>query len=242
METAIEDVTWQQDLSASARRLSAGVVAGAAMGGLIGGLGGRLAMFVLRLTSTPKPHGLETDDGFTMGVFSRFTFFLVIVTAVLGILGGIGYLAVRAWLPVAWRAGLTGAFGGIVGGAAFIHPGGIDFKLLAPLPLAVVIFIALPAIYGMAMSRLIERRLKTEPGGSLIPFVGLIPLVLMAFVGPRGLAVVVALPGLFVLHRAAPGVADVWRSASVVWLGRAALLGVTGVALVALIRDVADVL
>ena len=130
---APSQTTWQQDLLASARRVSAGVVGGLATGALIGGVGGRLAMFVLRVTSDPSLHGLETDDGFTIGRFSGETLFLVLATAALGVIGGLLYLAVRPWLPERWRAALTGVFGGIVGGALFISPDGIDFTLLDPL-------------------------------------------------------------------------------------------------------------
>ena len=35
---------------------------------LVGGVGGRVAMLLLRLTSDPRLRGLETDDGFTIGV------------------------------------------------------------------------------------------------------------------------------------------------------------------------------
>ncbi len=201
-------------------------------------------MFVLRLTSDPSLKGTETDDGFTIGVFSASTLFLLIATCALGVLGGLFYLAVRSWLPFAWRAGLTGIFGGIAGGAAVIRPGGIDFTLLEPLPMAIVMFIVLPAIYGVAMSRSIERRLNSEagPDGSRMFLVGLVPLILLALAGPFGLVITAAMPMLFVIHRLAPEVAGLWRSTPIVWLGRAALLGVTLVSLVALIRDVTQVL
>ncbi len=131
---APSQTTWQQDLLASARRVSAGVVGGLATGALIGGIGGRLAMFVLRVTSDPSLHGLKTDDGFTIGRFSGETLFLVLVTAALGVLGGLLYLAVRPWLPERWRAALVGVFGGIVGGALFISPGGDRLHTSRPAP------------------------------------------------------------------------------------------------------------
>ena len=134
------------------------------MGALIGGVGGRLAMFVLRITSDPSLHGLKTDDGFSIGRFSGETLFLVLVTAALGVMGGLVYLVARPWLPERWRAALTGVFGGIVGGALFISPDGLDFTRLDPLPLAIVMFIALPAIYGVAMSVFVERLLPSSSG------------------------------------------------------------------------------
>jgi hypothetical protein len=47
-------MTWQQDLMASARRISACIVGGLLMGAMVGGIGGRLAMLALRLTSDPS--------------------------------------------------------------------------------------------------------------------------------------------------------------------------------------------
>ena len=41
-------------------------------------------MLLLRLTSDPALRGTQTDDGFTIGVFSTQTLFLLGVTAGLG--------------------------------------------------------------------------------------------------------------------------------------------------------------
>jgi hypothetical protein len=241
---APSQTTWQQDLLASARRVSAGVVGGLATGALIGGIGGRLAMFVLRLTSEPPLHGLETDDGFTIGRFSGQTLFLVIATAALGVIAGLVYLAVRAWLPERWRAALTGVFGGIVGGALFIRPGGLDFTLLDPLPLAIVMFIALPAIYGVAMSVFVERLLRSDPGASRSWgwLLGLLPLVAFGATGPLGVGVLLVMFGLWWFVRTVPEATTIWRSPTVVWIGRAALLAVTARGLVSLIADIDQVL
>jgi hypothetical protein len=68
-------------------RISVTCAIGALTGAVIGGVGGRLAMFVLRLMSDPSLHGRETDDGFTIGVISGATLFLVGLTAFLGVAG-----------------------------------------------------------------------------------------------------------------------------------------------------------
>lgn len=241
---APSEVSWQQDLVASARRVSAGVVGGLAMGAVIGGVGGRFAMFVLRLTSDPSLRGLETDDGFTIGRFSGETLFLVLATAALGVIGGIVYLAVREWLPERRRAALTGVFGGIVGGTFFIRPDGIDFTRLDPLPLAVGMFIALPAIYGVAMSLFVERLLRSNPGSSSSWgwLLGLIPLVAFGASGPLGIGLLLVMFGLWWLHRWVPEASTIWRSPTVVWIGRATLLAVTGWGLVSLMKDIDQVL
>ena len=237
-------VTWQQDLLASARRVSAGVVGGLATGALIGGVGGRLAMFVLRLTSDPALHGLKTDDEFTIGRFSGETMFLVLVTAGLGVIGGLVYLAVREWLPERWRAALAGLFGAIVGGAAFIRPDGIDFTRLDPLPLAIAMFIALPAIYGVAMSLFVERLLRSNSGagGSWGWLLGLLPLAAFVTTGPLGLGLLLLMFGVWWVHRSVPDATTLWRSPTVVWIGRAILLAVTARGLVSLVADIDQIL
>lgn len=199
-------------------------------------------MFVLRLTSSDSLHGLESDDGFIMGQVSSITLFLVMFTGVLGVLGALFYLAVRAWLPERRRAVLMGVFGGIVGGAAFIKTDGIDFRLLEPLPLAIALFVALPAAYGVAMSLLVERRLRDATERSPWWALGLIPIIGLAFFGPSGLGVLVLVAAAWVVRRKAPSLASLWRSATVVWIGRAALLAVTAASLVALVRDITRIL
>jgi hypothetical protein len=238
------ETTWQQDLAASARRASAGVVGGFIAGILVGGVGGRLAMFILRLTSRPSLAGLETDDGFIIGRFSGETLFLVIVTAGFGLLGGLFFLAVRGWLPERSRMVLAAVFGAIVGGAAVIHPDGVDFNLLDPLPLAIALFVALPALYGVAMSWLVERLLRSDSvlARSRVWFAALIPLIPLALTGPVGLVILVVLFGLWAIHRAVPGLGPVMRSIPMMWLGRVALLTVTLLAFRSLVEDVRRIL
>ena len=238
------ETPWQQGLLASARRVSVGVVGGLVTGALIGGIGGRLAMFVLRLTSDPSLHGVKTDDGFTIGRFSGETLFLILATAALGVIGGLLYLVVRPWLPERWRAALTGLFGAIVGGALFIDPHGVDFTVLDPLPLAIAMFIALPAIYGVAMSLLVERLLRSNPGagGSWGWLLGLLPLVAFGAAGPLGVGLLLLLFAGWWIVRSVPDAASIWRSTTVVWIGRVVLLAITARSLVTLVADVDQIL
>lgn len=232
-------VPWREDLAGAARRLSAVVVAGFVAGGVIGGIGGRLAMLVLRLTSSETLHGLESDDGFVMGQVSGASVFLLGFTSLLGVLGALFYLAVRAWLPVPTRPALAGVFGGVVGGALVVHPDGIDFALLEPLWLAVALFVALPAGYGVAMSLLVERLLRrADASVARLWFLGLAPLALLGF-SPAGLLLLLGLGVAWAIHRNAPGAgAAAWTSPPVVWIGRALLLGLTAWSFAALVRDV----
>ncbi|MGH2649591.1 MAG: hypothetical protein ACRDHS_08850 [Actinomycetota bacterium] len=235
--------TWQDDLTAAARPLAAAMTAGFVAGLAIGGIGGRLAMFVLRLTSDPNLRGLETDDGFTIGVFSSATVFLLGLTAFGGMVGGIVYLAMRSWLPERARPWIFGAFAAVVGGALVIRPNGIDFTLLEPLWLAVAMFIALPAAYGVALSLLAERLLLRRGafGGPKAWVAGLVLLLPLGLFGPVGLAVLAVIVAALLLNRS-PQMRSIWTSQPVVWIGRAGLAVVAVVAAASLVRDVTEIL
>ena len=214
------------------------------MGALVGGIGGRLAMLALRVTSESSLHGLKTDDGFIIGRFSGDSLFLLIFASVLGVLGGILYLAVRSWLPERHRAALAGVFGGVAGGAVFIRPNGLDFTRLDPLSLAVAMFIALPSVYGVTMSLLVERLLREDSAWSKsrLWLLGLLPLVAIAAFGPLGVGVLAVMIGLWAIHRWSPETASLLCSATVVWIGRAILLALSALGLVVLVRDIDQVL
>ena len=181
----MQQVTWR-DLSSPGATLASGVTGGFVSGLLIGGVGGRLAMLLLRLTSDPALRGVETDDGFTIGVFSAQTLFLLGVTAGLGILGGLFYLIVRGWIPDRRRVVVMTVFFGLVGGGGLLRPDGIDFTELSPLPLAVAMFLAIPVAYGAVMPLLTERMLREGSAMRRTPWAwvaGLLPLVVANVVG-----------------------------------------------------------
>ncbi|HVD71774.1 MAG TPA: hypothetical protein VNG34_13065 [Actinomycetota bacterium] len=227
------------------RRVSIGVSTGTVAGLVIGGVGGRLAMFVLRLTSSPSLHGVETDDGFTIGVFSLATVFLLVLTAAIGVLAGLVYLVIRTWLPGRWRPWLFGAFGGLVGGALLIQPDGLDFRLLEPLSLAIAFFIAIPAGCGFAISASVERRFAEADEGtqtSATWMVGLIPLVLLLVTGPSGVALAAITIGAGLVARSVPMASVIWGSTTFVWIGRLALAVIAAIASVALVQDIAEIL
>jgi hypothetical protein len=223
--------------------VSGALVAGALAGATIGGLGGRLAMLILRLTSDPSLRGLDTDDGFVIGIASTATLFLVTLTTLLGAFGGVVYLGIRRWMPSGARPWLAGAIAGAIGGAAAIRPGGIDFTSLDPLVLAVVMFIALPAAYGVAVSLLVERSLVARTGHArgrtwIAAIVFMLPL---AFIGPTGIAVLLAAIAVL-LWPPSPQIGELWRSAPVSWIGRAAIIAIVGRALIELVSDVLEIL
>ncbi len=126
------------------RWLLLGGAAGAVSGFLIGGVGGRLAMFLLRFTSSDSVRGVESDDGFTIGRFSTDTIFLLALTTFLGLIVGIVCVALRSQLPGFRGAVMIVLAGGTLGASVIIKPDGIDFTRLAPLPVACALFTFIP--------------------------------------------------------------------------------------------------
>jgi len=243
-EGAIDHVAGSDEppIERSAATLAAAVSAGFIAGVLIGGVGGRLAMFVLRQTSSSDVLGVKTDDGFIIGRVSSETLFLLGVSVGLGILGGVFYLIVRGWIPSPARIPVMVAYFALVGGNGIIHPDGRDFTRLSPLPLAVAFFVAIPALYGLAMPLMTERFLRA---GSLIRrtrygwIVGLSPLALALIFG---VAVLLVAAGIRWIAHTSPRAVDVWRSPSATWTGRALLLATALVSAFGLLQSSIEIL
>jgi len=238
--TASEPVTasgWEQ-IRGPSLHLSSGVWAGIISGVLIGGLGGRIAMFLLRLTSDPSLHGLETDDGFVIGSFTGSTIFLLALCTAGGVLGGLFYLLIRSWLPRPYRVVVMAIFVGAAGGATVIKPDGIDFTLVEPHVLSIVLFIALPALYGYAVSVLTETFLaRKEAHEKSWSALAVVPLLGLAILGPIGVIVVALTFAGWMLNLRFP-VTHLWRSRWVTMVGRFVLVGITCMTLATLIADV----
>jgi hypothetical protein len=140
------------------RLLSATIIIGALSGAVIGGLGGRLAMRILLLTSDDSVQGLTSDDGFEIGRFSLSdTLGLVIVTAFIGVIAALLYLVVRPFVARLGNAAVPAMalLYGVVGGAMMVHRDGIDFHVLEPAALAIILFVAIGAGFGAAVAYLV---------------------------------------------------------------------------------------
>ena len=140
------------------RLLSATIIIGAISGAVIGGLGGRLAMRILLLTSDDSVKGLTSDDGFEIGRFTLFdTLGLVIVTAFIGVIAALLYLVVRPFVARLGSAAVPAmaVFYGVVGGAMMVHRDGIDFQVLEPAVLAIILFVAICGGFGAAVAYLV---------------------------------------------------------------------------------------
>jgi len=145
-----ERVSWLDVAAGSAASLVTGVVAGGLAGFVWGGVGGRIAMRVIFLTSDESVRGFTSDDGFEIGRMSFDSVFLVIALTFVGAFLGGGYGVLRMFLkgPLWAMCGAMAVMVGAAGGAVVVNSDGIDFRLLEPLWLAVIMFVALPALWG----------------------------------------------------------------------------------------------
>ena len=222
------------------RRLSACLSAGVLLGLLIGGVGGRLAMMLLARRN-PAVSGVVSDDGFEMGRFTTSgSLNLLMAGAFLGALGGVVYLVLRALLTgPRWFQVLSISLGpAVVVGSMLVHPGGVDFTLIEPLALPVVLFLLIPGLFGAAMTLLGERWLAP---GSRFNTAGtapaLIPLVMAAPLLPLVLPLALLWAAGQVL-RATPRTAAVVTSPLLPLAARAVLVAVFVGALAGLVSDV----
>ena len=168
-----------------------GTASGAIAGFLVGGIGGRLAMLLLRLTSSDIVIGVTSDDGFEIGVVSTQTANLLLLTTVLGAANGALYAALRETIPIRLRLPLWAGFAALAGGANFVHEDGVDFTLVSPAVLAIALFVALPGVAAALVVLLVERW-NREPawrdrrlvaivvGASLASTFALVPAALVA--------------------------------------------------------------
>jgi hypothetical protein len=149
-----------------ARRLGIAVMAGALCGFVVGGIGGRLFMFVLAQLN-PDAAGVTSDDGFVMGRFTASgTINLLVVTTVIGVIGGLLFLALRGLrFGPTWFRVLSMPVGAtIVVGSMLVHSDGVDFTLLEPAWLAVALTLAVPFLYTLLLAWLVDRWLEDRPG------------------------------------------------------------------------------
>lgn len=154
--------TWRDDARIVAWWVAVAAAVGGIVGLVVGGIGGRLLMLILRSTSDGVD-GVVSDDGFEMGRVTAETVDLLAFGATAGALFAGFYVLVRQPLPP--RARIPGAalLAGLVGGAAFINPDGVDLGVLEPTWLAVAGFTVLPGVAGLLVAVLVERAARVAP-------------------------------------------------------------------------------
>ena len=226
-----------------ARTLAGGAVCGALAGFLVGGVLGRLAMRLLAATSPAYAQGQITDDRAVVGdITLGGTIGLALFVTVLGAVGGLIYLWVRRVLPPLRRARVLGfgLFTGTVGGALFVHDHpSFDYTVLTPTWLAVLLFIALPLLFGLAVAGLVETvdrpagLLRRAPVWSVVAAGLLVIALALPLVAPFLVAAfVIAL---------VPALRELWGSHAVTVAGSALLVAMVLWGAYGLVVDVVSV-
>ncbi len=135
------------------RLLAIGVLAGMVAGAIGGGLGARLAMRLSAILAGPALQGANTDNGNTVGTVSaEGTIGLIVFSGMIfGIVGGVLYVAVRAWLPWnGWRRGL--AFGSLLlvtFGFVVMDPDNPDYRRFGSPVVNVCAFSLVYIVFGL---------------------------------------------------------------------------------------------
>lgn len=235
---AVDRDTWVVAGGEALRRLAAVTLAGAVLGLLLGGMGGRLAMMLLARLN-PEFTGTTSDDGFTIGQLTTDSFNLLMVTTLIGVLGGGVYFALRGLMVgPRWFQVLSISVGpAIVVGGMLVHRDGVDF-MLEPAGLAIAMFVAIPGVYAALLALLAERWLTSGGWFMSAPVLAaLSPLLLWIPLAPLLAVLLLGVATYQGLRRTAWGAAALGHPAWP-WLLRAALVVLFAVALVGLIRDI----
>lgn len=229
----------RQDL----RKVAAAATAGLVAGFVVNGVGSRLAMMLLARLN-PQVTGRLSDDGFRMGQFTLSdTFGLVAFGTAVGVLGGLIFLAVRSlrFGPSWFRVASMTVGPAVVVGSMLVHTDGIDFRVLQPTWLAIALFVALPAVYALAVSWLTDRWTRPDGWAMRTPrawMAGLPPLVL---IGPALGALAAGMIARS-MHQTVPALRRLTALPHWALLVRAALVGVFLVALRDLVSDTVTLL
>lgn len=219
---------------------------GASVGGLVGlgvgGVGGRLAMLLLRFTTDVSVKGVESDDGFTMGRFDvSSTMTLLLVCSVLGSIGGLIVAFGRPFLPQRYMLAAWPLAAGAIVGATIIKSDGVDFTLLDPKPLAIAMFVAIPAAGAFLIAWLMNEWAPWWGRNWKATSAAAIPALPALVFFPLGITVVViALVWLLALRVSWTRRLSSWRSIRA--LAVVVFVALTGLGLMALSNDVREIL
>lgn len=180
------------------RIIAIGVGAGAVSGVLVLGCGGRLVMRILAATSGDQAQGLFTEAEERVGeiTFAGTLGFVLFIGIFGGIFGALVYLLVRHWLAgPAWVAGLVIGMLGL-GFARLdpLDPDNVDFAILRPEWLAVLLLGLLPLLYGIVVVSMIERLDRSYPTLAWRPgaILAHLPLLALAVFPPVNVGVILA--------------------------------------------------
>ena len=206
---------WRTEAFDATRTFAATVTAGAVAGLLVLGFGGRLVMRVLAATSGDGVQGRLTEAGERIGAITTdgTIGFLTFIGLGGGVLTAVVYLPFRRLLPDhAGRAGLIIAVlaTGTLGVADPLSPDNVDFALLSPLPLAVLLLLLTALVFATTFTALAARFEQISASSISLPrrlaTMAVLPLTLLIPPITVGFAAYVGIRSAF--HRRTTGVAE----------------------------------
>jgi hypothetical protein len=190
-------------------------------------------------SQNPEEKGVISDDGFEMGRISLGgTSQLLLTTLQFGLVAALIYLALRtlAFGPAWFRIASLTVGGTVVFGAILIDDSGVDFTLLDPDLLPVILFLAIPLVYVPVAALLTEHWLRPT-SWFLTADIRKVAAVLLVWIGPLFWLPAVWLGGTYVVRSIGSQMSQSARGAAA-WLARLGF-GVLGVlAFLALIGDI----
>ena len=200
-------------------------------------------MLLLRLTSPNDVRGIQSDDDFEIGRFTRSgTYNLLIIGAIVGIIGVAAYQLVAPHLlgPPWFRRLTVGLASGAVVGSMLLHADGVDFTRLKPTWLAISSFIALPFVFGLLIEPAVTFVTKDNSPTRRRPWLVAGPLVCIACFPPTIFALVFATPivGIGAVLASNPVAQRVRVSLGWSTAARAAWFGIAVLGLVAVVHDI----
>jgi len=190
-------------------------------------------------SQNPEDKGVISDDGFEMGRISLGgTSQLLLTTLQFGLVAALIYLALRTLAvgPAWFRIATLTAGGTVVFGAILIHRGGVDFTLLDPDWLPVILFLVIPLVYVPVAAILTERWLRPTSWFSTAD-IRKVAAVLLVWVGPLFWLPAIWLGTAYMVRRIGSLMSRPARSTAA-WLARLGFGALGVVAFVALIADI----
>jgi hypothetical protein len=185
---------------------------------------------------------METDDGFVIGSFTPATFvFIAAVTGGVTLFFAPIHALVRRWVPSSWRVLTFALVLGLFGGSELVHSDGMDFRVLTPQPLAVGLFVALPAAFGAAVEPLHRLQGWTRRVPNIVAALVAVAASCVFGLAVRGVVglVLVLIGWAVVVLTPAGSVVAAVTSRPAVLVGRAGLLLIAGLGARGLAEDVA---
>jgi hypothetical protein len=160
----------------------------------------------------------------------------------LGAVAGVAYVAARALVPRRLGVVEWATVGGVIGGAQLVDADGIDFTLLEPRWLAIVMFVAIPTAAAAAMAVWVEHwsdswwwsdRRRT--------IIAALPAAVVVLLPPL-LAAVVVVSGLVIVAGRVPTLRDLPSRPPIQIAAAIALVAVVTVGVIALINDIREII